>query len=100
MVTGGTASPLTDSVEMLIEGKRVRAHRVPRPTLAALKDALASIAGLPLAAAGRYGPYWVLTFKTAAEPLVVLVDRLTILPDWGGGAVSGLGPVPALHLVG
>jgi hypothetical protein len=70
---------------MIIEGRRVRGNRVHRPTLAALKDALSSIASVPLSAATRYGPYWVLTFKTAAEPLVVLVDRLTIVPDWGGG---------------
>jgi hypothetical protein len=76
---------LTDSVEMIIDGQRVRGARVHRPTAAALREALASIANVPLAAATRYGPYWVLTFKTATEPLVVLIDRLTILPDWGGG---------------
>jgi hypothetical protein len=83
---------LTDSVEMIIEGRRVRGARIHRPTAAALREALSSIANVPLAAASRYGPYWVLTFKTATEPLVVLIDRLTILPDWGG---HGWGQVPA-----
>jgi hypothetical protein len=86
---------LTDSVEMIIDGWRLRAARVHRPTAAALREALASIASVPLAAASRYGPYWVLTFRTATEPLVVLMDRLTILPDWGDGQVEGM---PTLHL--
>lgn len=89
---GGTG--LTDSIEMIIDGRRVRGIRVHRPTVAVLKDLLGSIAGVPLAAATRYGPYWVLTFKTAAEPLVVLVDRLVILPDWGGGHGGGEIPSP------
>lgn len=99
LVSSASSTLLTESVEMVIDGRRIQAHRVHRPTLAALKEALASIATVPLAAAGRYGPYWVLTFRTAAEPLVVLVDRLTILPDWGGGSgrmSAPTGPVMAL----
>jgi hypothetical protein len=41
--------------------------------------------------AGRYGPYWVLTFELATAPLVVLVDELSILPDRHGGSA----PLPA-----
>jgi hypothetical protein len=86
---------LTDSIEMIIDGWRVRGARVHRPTAAALREALASIASVPLAAASRYGPYWVLTFKTATEPLVVLMDRLTILPERGEGRVE---TTPTLQL--
>ncbi|HET9077552.1 MAG TPA: hypothetical protein VFN68_11525 [Acidimicrobiales bacterium] len=72
-------------VEMIIDGRRLRAARMPRRSLATLRDALAGLAAVPLTAVGRYGPYWVLTFKLATEPLVVLADHLTLLPDWGGG---------------
>jgi hypothetical protein len=84
MLAGTSGGVLTDSVEMIIEGRRLRVGRVYRPAVATLKEALGSIASVPLTAVGRYGPFWVLTFKLATEPLVVLVDRLTLLPEWGG----------------
>lgn len=75
-------------VEMIISGRRLRIARMPRRAVAALREAMSTIALVPLTAVGRYGPYWVLTFKTTTEQLVVLADRLTLLPDWGGpGAV-------------
>jgi hypothetical protein len=83
-IAGTSGGVLTDSVEIFIEGRRLRAGRVYRPAVATLKEALGSIASVPLTAVGRYGPFWVLTFKLATEPLVVLVDRLTLLPEWGG----------------
>jgi hypothetical protein len=90
----GTGGP----VEMIIAGRRLRAWRAYRPAVAALKDAVSSIASVPLAGVSRYGPYWVLTFKLATEPLVVLVDRLTLLPDWGGA--YGWNPAPMGPLAG
>lgn len=81
---GRPARPATP-VEMIIGGRRLRASRVHRRTLAKLRDALSSIAAVPLTTVGRYGPYWVLTFRLATEQLVVLVEQLTLLPDWGGG---------------
>ncbi len=92
MVTVDSSFEIGGPVEMIIDGRRLRAWRAYRPAVAALKEALASIASVPLAGVSRYGPYWVLTFKLAAEPLVVLVDRLTLLPDWGG--VHGWNPAP------
>ena len=88
----------TAPVEMIIDGRRLRAGRMPRRSLAALQKALAGLAAVPLTAVGRYGPYWVLTFKLAAEPLVVLADHLTLLPDWGGsgGRSSPVGPLTAV----
>ena len=86
-------------VEMIIDGRRLRAARVPRRSLSKLRDALSNIASVPLTAVGRYGPYWVLTFRLATEQLVVLVDHLTLLPDWGGAGgrdVVPTGPLAAL----
>jgi hypothetical protein len=96
----GAESDFTGSVEMIIEGRRLRAARVYRPTLAKLKEALGSIAAVPLLAVGRYGPYWVLTFKVATETLVVLADRITLLPEWGGTNWLGVPVRPAGQLVG
>lgn len=83
--------------EMIIDGRRLRAARIHRRSLAALREGLAGLAAVPLTAVGRYGPYWVLTFKLAAEPLVVLADHLTLLPDWGGSGGRGVpgGPLVA-----
>jgi hypothetical protein len=99
--SGDSGGVLTDSVEMIIDGRRLRAARVYRPAVGALKEALGSIASVPLTAVGRYGPYWVLTFKLATEPLVLLVERLTILPDWGGTSMRlGVPTGPIGQLVG
>jgi hypothetical protein len=48
---------------------------------------------IPLLAASRYGPYWVLTFDLATGPLVVLVGGLSILSGRPGG--SAWAAVPA-----
>jgi hypothetical protein len=68
------------AAEFFIDGRRIRAAPVHRPTLSALTQALAGTPAIPLLAAGRYGPYWVLTFDLTAAPLVVLAGRLSILP--------------------
>jgi hypothetical protein len=73
---GGHAAP----AEVIIAGKRIQA-RVHRPVLRALTQAIAAMPAVPLHAASRYGPYWVLTFGLPTEPLEVLADGLTILPD-------------------
>ncbi len=80
-------------VELIIDGRRVRAARVHRRTLAKLGEAMSSIAAVPLTAVGRYGTYWVLTFRLATEQLVVLAEQLTLLPEWGGP--GGREPVPS-----
>ena len=90
-VAAGSTAP----VEMIIDGRRLRAGRMPRRSLAALREGLAGLASVPLTAVGRYGPYWVLTFKLATEQLVVLADHLTLMPDWGGpgGRQAPVGPL-------
>ena len=98
MITGDSASGFCAPVEMIIDGRRLRAWRAYRPALAALREALTNIAHVPLASASRYGPYWVLTFKLATEPLVLLVDRLTLLPDRGGFQTRA--PAPSGPLAG
>jgi hypothetical protein len=89
--SGGYAT----SAEFVIAGKRIRAGRVRRLTLSALAQALASMPAVALQTASRYGPYWVLTFESATAPLVVLVDKLAILPDRHGGPGRLPAPVPA-----
>lgn len=73
------------AAEFLIADKRIRVGQAHRPTLGALAEALGSVATVPLLAAGRYGPYWVLTFELPAAPLPVLADQLSILPERHGG---------------
>jgi hypothetical protein len=87
-------------VEMIINGRRLRAARVQRRSLSKLGDAISSIAAVPLTAVSRYGPYWVLTFRLATEQLVLLVDQLTLLPDWGGPGGRELAPVGPLATLG
>jgi hypothetical protein len=70
--------------EFMIAGKRIRAGRVHQPTLSALTRALGASPTVALLKAGRYGPYWVLTFDLPTAQLVVLVDKLFIHPDWHG----------------
>jgi hypothetical protein len=76
----------TASAEFMIAGKRIRAGRVHRRELNALTQALAAMPAVPLLAAGRYRPYWVLTFELPATPLAVLADKLTVLPERDGGS--------------
>jgi hypothetical protein len=87
---GGHAVP----AEFIIAGKRIRAGRVHRPALSALTQAIAAMPAVPLLAASRYGPYWVLTFEPPTAPLAVLADRLTILPDRPGGPAGAAVPTP------
>jgi hypothetical protein len=98
--TGGALTSLTypdsggyaTSAEFMIAGKRIRAGRAHHPTLSALTQALGSRPAVALLAAGRYGPYWVLTFGLPAAPLVVLADKLSILPDRNGGYAPPAAP--------
>lgn len=76
----------------MIAGKRIRAGRVHRPTLIALTQALGRMPAVPLLTAGRYGPFWVLTFDLATAPLAVLADQLSILPDRHGGSAPPAAP--------
>jgi hypothetical protein len=106
-VTGLTTPPeevlvsrLTTPVEMIIAGRRLRAGGVCRRSLATLRDGLASIASVRLTKVGRYGPYWVLTFRLATEQLVLLVEQLTLLPDWGGSGGRDWVPAGSAPLVG
>jgi hypothetical protein len=80
--SGGYAT----SAEFIIAGQRVRAGRVCHSALGALTRALHSMPAVALLTAGRYGPCWVLTFELATGPLVVLADRLAILPGRNGGS--------------
>lgn len=73
------------AAEFVIAGARIQVGRAHRPTLGVLNQALASALAVPLLTAGRYGPYWVLTFGQPDGPLAVLADNLTIIPDWPGG---------------
>ena len=95
----GPALPVAP-VEMIIQGRRLRAGRMHLRSLAPLRDALTRISSVPLTAVGRYGPYWVLTFKVASQQLVLLADQLTFLPDWGGGPGGRGVPAGPLALAG
>jgi hypothetical protein len=86
--SGGYAT----SAEFVIAGTRIRAGRVHRPTLSALTQALGRMPTVALLTASRYGPYWVLTFELATAPLVVLVDKLSILSDRHGGSTPLAAP--------
>jgi hypothetical protein len=98
--TGGTLTSLiypdcvwcVTSAEFMIAGKRIRAGRVYRPTLIALTRAFGRMPAVPLLTAGRYGPFWVLTFDLPAAPLAVLADKLFILPDRHGSSASPAAP--------
>jgi hypothetical protein len=79
--SGGHTAP----TEFVIAGKRIRAERVHVPALRALTQALAVMPAVPLLAASRYRPFWVLTFQLPTAPVAVLADALTILPDQHGG---------------
>lgn len=74
------------SAEFVIAGKRIWAGRAHRPTLSGLTQSLSSTPAAALLTAGRYGRCWMLTFELARAPLVVLVDKLSILPDGHGGS--------------
>jgi hypothetical protein len=95
-VTYPHSAECTTSAEFTIGGKRIRAARVHQPTLSALTQALSATPTVALAKAGRYGPYWVLTFDLPAAQPVVLADKLFILPDRRDGtAPLAVPPAPA-----
>jgi hypothetical protein len=96
LALSGLASP----VEFIIDGRRLRLGRTHRPTLAKLRDALSRAAALPLTRVGRYGPYWVLTFRVATDQLVLLAEHLTLLPDVGGPGGLELAPAGPLSSAG
>lgn len=73
------------AAEFVVAGTRIRVGSAHRPTLGALSEALAGALEVPLLAASRYGPHWVLTFGPPDGPLAVLADNLAIIPDWPGG---------------
>jgi hypothetical protein len=75
-----TAGGYTSAAEFIIDGKRILVAPVHRPTLCALAQAFADMPAVPLLAASRYGPCWVLTFEVSAAPLVLLAGRLSIDP--------------------
>jgi hypothetical protein len=49
-----------------------------------------------LGGAGRYGPYWTLSFTGIGAPLVILAARVVLLPRANGSASDHHGPVLAL----
>ena len=87
-------SPWVRVVEIAVESWRL-VGRIPARAGAVLEAALGA-GPVSLTTAGRYGPYWTLGF--GGPPLVLLVDRLMVLPADGG--VSSAARGPGLALVG
>jgi hypothetical protein len=74
--------------------------RVPTRAGATLAAAVAS-GPVWLAAAGRYGPYWTLTFGGRGAPLALLVNRLVVSRKAEGGSGGEMRwPTPTLQLTG
>jgi hypothetical protein len=90
------ASPWVTLEELSIAGWRL-VGRVPGRAAAALHAAVAS-GPMWLAAAGRYGPYWTLTFGGRRAPLAVLVSGLVVTRREGG--LGGQVRWPELELLG
>jgi hypothetical protein len=82
--------PRAGAVELLVGGRRL----VGRASLVALTSLEAAIARGPvqIGGAGRYGPFWTLTFEGPDRPLVVLADRVALLPSAGEVADRPLAP--------
>jgi hypothetical protein len=80
LVDGG--SPLVSVVELRIDQWRL-VGRAPAQAGTAIRAALAA-GPVRLAAAGRYGPYWTLTFAGRGAPLAVLVNGLVLSRRDGG----------------
>ncbi len=76
------ASPWVIVQELRIGGWRL-VGRVPGRAAAVL-DAAVACGPLWLAAAGRYGPYWTLTFGGRRAPVAVLVSGLVVARREGG----------------
>ena len=84
----GDGSPWVQVMELSVGGWRL-VGRVPTRAGAVLEAALGTGPVL-LTTAGRYGPYWTLGF--GGPPLVLLVNRLTVLPADGGVDSASQGP--------
>src|ERR1700722_13306553 len=69
------------AVELLVGGRRL----VGRASAVAVASLEAAIARGPvrIGGAGRYGPFWTLTFEGPGRPLVVLADQVALLPSAG-----------------
>ncbi len=64
-------------------GKRWVLGRVCAEVEASLAQAIRS-GPIRFVGVGRYGTYWTLSFRTALEALIVLADRVVLLPASGG----------------
>jgi hypothetical protein len=75
------AFPRAVAVELFVGGRRL----VGRASVAAWASLAAALARGPvqLGGAGRYGPFWTLTFEGRGGPLVVLANRVALLPSAG-----------------
>jgi hypothetical protein len=82
------------AVEFTVGGRRLTA-RMPKTARVALHAALA-LGPVQLASAGRYGPYWTLTFAGRGAPLVVLVAQLSVSGPAGGAGHVADQPVEVL----
>jgi hypothetical protein len=92
----GPTYPQAGAVELLVDGRRL----VGRASAAALASLEAAIARGPvrIGGAGRYGPFWTLTFEGPDRPLVVLADRVALLPS--AGEVAARPRLPGRQLAG
>jgi hypothetical protein len=86
--------PPVECVELTIGSRRL-VGRISAAARAALHSAVES-GKVQLGGAGRYGPYWTLTFEGRGAPLVVLADRLLLLGNAGGAAGPLAAPVQQL----
>jgi hypothetical protein len=82
------------AVEFTVGGRRLTG-RMPKTARVALNAALA-FGPVQLASAGRYGPYWTLTFAGPGAPLVVLVAQLSVSGPAGGAGHTADRPVEEL----
>jgi hypothetical protein len=100
-IVESVSSVATGSPWMIVLGLSVRSWRLAgrAPARAGAELAAAVTSGsVWLAAAGRYGPYWTLTFGGRSAPVALLLAGLTVSRDDGG--VGGILRGPVLRLVG
>jgi hypothetical protein len=81
-------------VELTVGSRRLTG-RMPKTARVALNAAVAS-GPVQLASAGRYGPYWTLTFAGRGAPLVVLMAHLSVSGPAGGAGDAASLPVEEL----
>jgi hypothetical protein len=81
-------------VELTVGSRRLTG-RMPKTARVALNAAVAS-GPVRLASAGRYGPYWTLTFAGRSAPLVVLMAQLSVSGPTGGAGDGADRPVKQL----